>query len=139
MPDAATPSATEAEPETLPGDAVPAEDTAAIDPVAEPDGVPQAQVVKFGTEDLGEYMQTFGDAEGARMFRDKLPFQAALLQHLKSVKGLNQDLSAELAQVKSAYAALSKENAGEQTPVNIAGEGGRKSLSEAFRANKPTR
>jgi len=143
MPDAATPSATEAELETMPGDTVPAEDTAAIqdhiDPVAEPDGVPQPQVEKFGTEDLGEYMQTFGDAEGARMFRDKIPFQTALLQHLKSVKGVNQDLSAELAQVKSAYAGLLKENAGEKTPLNLSGEGSHKSLSEAFRANKPTR
>lgn len=142
MPDTATP-ATEADTDNLPGDTVPDEDTtpstAGIDPVAEPDGKPQPQVVKFGSHDLGAFMDTFGDAEGARMFRAGTTFDAAMLQHLAACKGQIQDLSAENAQLKANVAALAKAGLGEASPVNVGGEGSRKSLSEAFRVSSPKR
>jgi hypothetical protein len=108
-----------------------------LDPVAEPDGTPQPQVVHFGTEDLGIYMSTFGDAEGARMFRDKLPFAAAMAQQFAACKGQIQDLQAENASLRAKTAELAKAMLGEEKPVDIGGTG-RKSLSEAFRAKPQT-
>lgn len=107
-----------------------------VDPVAEPDGQPQAQVVHFGTHDLGQYMNTFGDADGARMFRDKVPFQTALAQQVTALRGTIQDLSAENAQLKAKTAELAKSMLGETEALNIGNGTGKKSLSEAFRSTQ---
>lgn len=87
----------------------------------------------FGSVDLGEYMNTFGDADGARMFRDRVPYQTALVQHLAKLRGTIQDLSAENAQVKARSAELAKAIHGETEPVNVGQGDKKKSLSEAFR------
>jgi hypothetical protein len=94
---------------------------------------PEAPATEFGTADMSEYMSTFGDADGARMFRDKVPFQAALIQHLASLRGTIQDLSAENAQIKARSAELAKTMHGETDAVNINQGEKKKSLSEAFR------
>ena len=142
MPDTATP-ATEAETDNLPGDTVPAAETTppntGLDPVAEPDGKPQPQVVKFASHDLGAFMDTFGDAEGARMFRAGTTYEAAMIQHLTACKGQIQDLSAENSQLKANVASMAKAGMGETSPVNVGGETSRKSLSEAFRVSSPKR
>lgn len=101
-----------------------------VPPVVKPAETP---VTQLGTEDLGAYMSTFGDAEGARMFRDKLPFASAMSQHLAACKGQIQDLSAENAALKAKNAELAKAVLGETQPLNVGDKGTHKSLSEAFR------
>ena len=98
-----------------------------------PPTIPATPATEFGSSDLGEYMSTFGDADGARMFRDRVPFQTALIQHLASLRGTIQDLSAENAQVKARSAELAKAMHGETEPVNVGQGEKKKSLSEAFR------
>jgi hypothetical protein len=98
-----------------------------------PPTTPQTPATEFGTADLGEYMSTFGDADGARMFRDRVPFQTALIQHLASLRGTIQDLSAENAQIKARSAELAKTMHGETEPVNVGHGETKKTLSEAFR------
>ena len=78
-------------------------------------------------------MSTFGDADVARMFRYRVPFQSALIQHLASLLVTIQDLSAENAQVKARSAELAKAMHGETEPVNVGQGEKKKSLSEAFR------
>lgn len=137
MPDTATP-ATEAETDNLPGDTVPAEDTPPVTtPTTEPALTP---IPTLGTvKGLGDFMGTFGDAEGARMFLAGSSFEAATLQHLATCKGQIQDLSAENAQLKANVAALAKAGMGEASPVNVGGETSRKSLSQAFRNSSQKR
>ena len=110
-----------------------------VDPVAEPDGEPQPQVVHFGTHDLAAYMSTFGDAEGARMFRDKTPFETAMQQHLAALNGTVQDLKAENAALKAKNTELAKSMLGETEAVNVGDKSSHKSLAEAFRASNPKR
>jgi hypothetical protein len=85
--------------------------------------------------DLAAYMTAFGDAEGARMFRDGLDFHAAQASHLQTLQGTIQDLRAELAQLKQQAASMAEAVKGETTPVAIGGTVPR-SLAEAFRARK---
>jgi protease-4 len=85
--------------------------------------------------DLAAYMTAFGDAEGARMFRDGMDFSAAQASHLQTLQGTIQDLRAELTQLKQQAASMAEAVKGETTPVAIGGTVPR-SLAEAFRARK---
>jgi len=85
--------------------------------------------------DLAAFMTAFGDAEGARMFRDGLDFHAAQTAHLQTLQGTIQDLRAELGQLKQQAASMAEAVKGETTPVAVGGAVPR-SLAEAFRARK---
>lgn len=102
-------------------------------PATPPATTTETPANEFGSVDLGEYMSTFGDADGARMFRDRVPYQTALVQHLAKLRGTIQDLSAENAQIKARSAELAKSLHGETEPVNIGQGEKKKTLSEAFR------
>ena len=102
-------------------------------PATPPATTTETPADEFGSVDLGEYMSAFGDADGARMFRDRVPYQTALVQHLAKLRGTIQDLSAENAQIKARSAELAKTMHGETEAVNIGQGEKKKSLSEAFR------
>ena len=85
---------------------------------------------------LGDYMQAFGDADGARMFLAGKPWEQAQQDTISALRGQLQDANAELAQLKSRAAELMKAQAGEDTPVQVSSEGKKKSFSEACKAAK---
>jgi signal peptide peptidase SppA len=85
---------------------------------------------------LGDYMQAFGDAEGARMFLAGKPWEQAQTDTISALRGQLQDANAELSQLKSRAAELMRSQAGEDTPVQISSEGRKKSFSEACKAAK---
>lgn len=92
---------------------------------------------------LADYMSAFGDADGAKMFRDGVTWEEAQGQHTASLcrqidalKGQLQDLAAENAQQKSRIAELSKAMGGESDGLNL-GTGDqkqKKSFGDACRA-----
>ncbi len=96
---------------------------------AETPAVPQAR-------GLGDYMQAFGDAEGARMFLAGKPWEQAQQDTISALRGQLQDANAELSQLKSRAAELMRSQAGEDTPVQVSSEGKKKSFGEACRAAK---
>jgi hypothetical protein len=103
------------------------------DPAGQDTAPTQTTLAENADADLSVYMSTFGDADGARMFRDKVPFQQAMIQHLASLRGQIQDLSAENAQLKTRAAELARNMLGESEAVNVGHGEKKKSLSEAFR------
>lgn len=82
---------------------------------------------------LSDFMAAFGDADGARMFRDGIDWDSAQSQHVTTLKGQLQDTLAENAQLKARLTELGKSMLGETEPVNIGQGEKKKSLSEAFR------
>ena len=109
-----TPEATETESETTP-EATPEQ--------------PQAR-------GLADYMQAFGDAEGARMFLAGKPWEQAQADTMQALRGELQDAKAEVAQLKSRLAELAKSQLGETEPVQTGTEGRKKSFGEACRPKK---
>ena len=150
-----------AKPKLQPEQAVEAEETAAVAAVAVPAAGPVAEVaepeldenedVEPASEDeltgdvevveaaapgLAEYMAAFGDAEGARMFRDGIPFDQAQQQSLSDLRGTVQDLKAELAQLREQAQLLASVSPDEAEGVNLASEPQRASWAEACRGKK---
>ena len=103
------------------------EDAEDVEPVAEP---------VAAAPGLAEYMATFGELEGARMFRDGVPFDQAQQQSLDELRGTVQDLRAEVAQLREQAQLLASVSPDEAEGVNIASEPQRASWSEACRGKK---
>ena len=82
---------------------------------------------------LADYMQAFGDAEGARMFLAGKPWEQAQADTMQALRGELQDAKAEVAQLKSRLAELAKSQLGETEPVQTGTEGRKKSFGEACR------
>jgi len=150
-----------AKPKLQPEQAVEAEETAAVAAVAVPAAGPVAEVaepeldenedVEPASEDeltgdvevveaaapgLAEYMAAFGDAEGARMFRDGIPFDQAQQQSLEELRGTVQDLRAEVAQLREQAQLLASVSPDEAEGVNIASEQSGNTLAAAFSRGK---
>ncbi len=103
------------------------EDAEDVEPVAEP---------VAAAPGLAEYMAAFGDAEGARMFRDGVPFEQAQQQLLDELRGTVQDLRAEVAQLREQAQLLASVSPDEAEGVNIASEPQRSSWADACRGKK---
>jgi len=103
------------------------EDVEDVEPVAEP---------VAAAPGLAEYMAAFGDAEGARMFRDGVPFDQAQQQSLDELRGTVQDLRAEVAQLREQAQLLASVSPDEAEGVNIASEPQRSSWADACRGKK---
>ena len=103
------------------------EDVEDVEPVAEP---------VADAPGLAEYMAAFGDAEGARMFRDGVPFEQAQQQSLDELRGTVQDLRAEVAQLREQAQLLASVSPDEAEGVNIASEPQRSSWADACRGGK---
>ena len=123
----ATAQASDVTPEVV--DTVDGSDADETDTPTETPAAPQAR-------GLGDYMQAFGDAEGARMFLAGKPWEQAQQDTISALRGQLQDANAELSQLKSRAAELMKAQAGEDTPVQVSSEGKKKSFGEACRAAK---
>jgi signal peptide peptidase SppA len=110
-----------------------------VEPVAEEDveevEEPVAEPVA-AAHDLGAYMSAFGDAEGAKMFRDGISWQDAQQAHMASLKGELQDLKAEMAQLREQAAAAAQASPDEAEGVNVAADKGYVSWADACRGNK---
>lgn len=133
MPDEQTASVEETSLETAAAGEQDTVTTQAEQPAGQDTATTPTTVTETAAADLSVYMSTFGDADGARMFRDKVPFQQAMIQHLTSLRGQIQDLSAENAQLKTRAADLARNMLGETEAVNVGHGETKKSLSEAFR------
>lgn len=103
------------------------EDAEEVEPVAEP---------VAAAPGLAEYMAAFGDAEGARMFRDGVAFDQAQQQSLDELRGTVQDLRAEVAQLREQAQLLASVSPDEAEGVNIASEPQRSSWADACRGKK---
>ena len=123
----ATAQASDVTPEVI--DTVDGSDADETETETETPAAPQAR-------GLGDYMQAFGDAEGARMFLAGKPWEQAQQDTISALRGQLQDANAELSQLKSRAAELMRSQAGEDTPVQISSEGKKKSFSEACKAAK---
>jgi signal peptide peptidase SppA len=66
---------------------------------------------------LAEYMQAFGDAEGARMFLAGTSWSEAQAAQLQTLRGELQDVKAENAQLKARLSEAAAMAAGETSPV----------------------
>ena len=109
-----------------------------VEPVAEEnaeDVEPVAEPVATAPG-LAEYMAAFGDAAGARMFRDGVAFDAAQQQSLDELRGTVQDLRAEVAQLREQAQLLASVSPDEAEGVNIASEPQRASWSDACRGKR---
>jgi signal peptide peptidase SppA len=85
---------------------------------------------------LADYMQAFGDAEGARMFLAGKPWEQAQSDTLQALRGELQDARAEVAQLKSRIGELAKNQLGETEPIQTGTEARKKSFGEACRPKK---
>ena len=120
-----------------PADTTPVETPA--EPVTEPAETPAEPVQPAVTEQrtLAQYMEAFGDAEGARMFRDGVAWDRAQCDTIGTLRGQIQDLQAENSQLKGRLAELGKQFvAGEEKPLACGDKPSRKSFGEACRANR---
>jgi len=106
-----------------------------VEPVAEEDAEEPVEPVATAPG-LAEYMAAFGDAEGARMFRDGVAFDQAQQQSLSDLRGTVQDLKAELAQLREQAQLLAKVSPDEAEGVNISSEPQRSSWAEACRGKR---
>jgi signal peptide peptidase SppA len=102
-----------------------------LEEVEEPVAEPAAAV-----HDLGAYMSAFGDAEGAKMFRDGISWQDAQQAHMASLKGELQDLKAEMAQLREQAAAAAQASPDEAEGVNVAADKGYVSWADACRGKQ---
>ena len=85
---------------------------------------------------LADYMQAFGDAEGARMFLAGKPWEQAQADTMQALRGELQDARAEISQLKSRLGELAKNQLGETEPVQTGTESRKKSFGEACRPKK---
>jgi len=136
----AAPVAESAPEETQPvAEAIDEETGEEVEPVAEEDveevEEPVAEPVA-AVHDLGAYMSAFGDAEGAKMFRDGISWQDAQQAHMASLKGELQDLKAEMAQLREQAAAAAQASPDEAKGVNVAADKGYVSWADACRGKK---
>ena len=136
----AAPVAESAPEETQPvAEAIDEETGEEVEPVAEEDveevEEPVAEPVA-AVHDLGAYMSAFGDAEGAKMFRDGISWQDAQQAHMASLKGELQDLKAEMAQLREQAAAAAQASPDEAEGVNVAADKGYVSWADACRGKK---
>lgn len=91
-----------------------------VTPASTPDETPApAPAEAPAAKGLGDYMQAFGDAEGARMFRDGISWDAAQSQTIATLRGALQDAKAENAQLSTRLAELGKQFAGETSGLNV--------------------
>jgi ClpP class serine protease len=93
------------------GQAAVGEGVAAVQQTTEP-----AQPVA-AAPGLGDYMQAFGDAEGARMFLAGTSWSEAQAAQLQTLRGELQDIKAENAQLKTRLSEAAAMAAGETSPV----------------------
>jgi len=100
-----------------------------------PDETP-AETPTPAAKGLAEYMTAFGDAEGARMFLANTPWDQAQANIIEAVRGQLQDARAEIGQLKSRLGELAKASLGEESPLQVSGEGRKKSFGEACRSAK---
>jgi signal peptide peptidase SppA len=107
-----------------------------VEPASEDELTDDTEVVEAAAPGLAEYMAAFGDAEGARMFRDGVAFDQAQQQSLSDLRGTVQDLKAELAQLREQAQLLAKVSPDEAEGVNISGEPQRSSWAEACRGKR---
>jgi len=125
---AAGPVAEVAEPEL--------DDNEDVEPASEDELTGDAEIVEAAGPGLAEYMAAFGDAEGARMFRDGIAFDQAQQQSLHELRGTVQDLKAELAQLREQAQLLASISPDEPVGVNIASQPQRSSWADACRGKK---
>jgi hypothetical protein len=102
-----------------------------LEEVEEPVAEPAAAV-----HDLGAYMSAFGDAEGAKMFRDNISWADAQQAHVDRLAGELQDLKAEMAQLREQAAAAAHVSPDEAEGVNVAADKGYVSWADACRGKK---
>jgi outer membrane murein-binding lipoprotein Lpp len=102
-----------------------------VEEVEEPVAEPAAAV-----HDLGAYMSAFGDAEGAKMFRDGISWQDAQQAHVDRLAGELQDLKAEMAQLREQAAAAAQASPDEAEGVNVAADKGYVSWADACRGKQ---
>ena len=107
-----------------------------VEPASEDELTGDVEVVEAAAPGLAEYMAAFGDAEGARMFRDGIAFDQAQRQSLDELRGTVQDLRAEVAQLREQAQLLASVSPDEAEGVNIASEPQRSSWAEACRGKK---
>jgi protease-4 len=107
-----------------------------VEPASEDELTDDTEVVEAAAPGLAEYMAAFGDAEGARMFRDGVAFDQAQQQSLSDLRGTVQDLKAELAQLREQAQLLASVSPDEAEGVNLASEPQRASWAEACRGKK---
>lgn len=109
-----------------------------VEPVAEEDAEDVESVAEpvAAGPGLAEYMAAFGDAEGARMFRDGVAFDQAQQQSLHELRGTVQDLKAELAQLREQAQLLASISPDEAEGVNIASQPQRSSWADACRGKR---
>ena len=107
-----------------------------VEPASEDELTGDVEVVEAAAPGLAEYMAAFGDAEGARMFRDGIPFDEAQQQSLEELRGTVQDLRAEVAQLREQAQLLASVSPDEAEGVNIASEQSGNTLAAAFSRGK---
>ena len=107
-----------------------------VEPASEDELTDDTEVVEAAAPGLAEYMAAFGDAEGARMFRDGVAFDQAQQQSLSDLRGTVQDLKAELAQLREQAQLLASVSPDEAEGVNIASQPQRSSWADAGRGKR---
>ena len=107
-----------------------------VEPASEDELTDDTEVVEAAAPGLAEYMAAFGDAEGARMFRDGVAFDQAQQQSLSDLRGTVQDLKAELAQLREQAQLLASVSPDEAEGVNIASQPQRSSWADACRGKR---
>ena len=112
------------------------DDNEDVEPASEDELTGDAEIVEAAGPGLAEYMAAFGDAEGARMFRDGIAFDQAQQQSLHELRGTVQDLKAELAQLREQAQLLASISPDEPVGVNIASQPQRSSWADACRGKK---
>lgn len=93
--------------------------TTPSDETPEPTTTPEPPAEAPPQQTLSVYMECFGDAEGARMFRDGVSWQEAAMQTIIELRGQQQDLRAENAALQGRLAELGSAMAGEAAPVKL--------------------
>ena len=94
--------------------AEPKEELKAEAKTEEVEAVAQAEVAEVDEKaDLKKYMQSFGDAEGAKMFVEGITFEAAQQKHITSQNDKIEELQAKLAEQSLIIEAGKKEIGGE--------------------------
>jgi signal peptide peptidase SppA len=107
-----------------------------VEPASEDELTGDAEIVEAAAPGLAEYMAAFGDAEGARMFRDGVAFDQAQQQSLQELRGTLQDLRAEVAQLREQAQLLASISPDEPVGVNIASQPQRSSWADACRGKR---
>ena len=101
-----------------------------------PAETPEATPEQPQARGLKDYMEAFGDAEGARMFLNGKSWETAQADTMQALRGELQDARAEISQLKSRLGELAKNQLGETEPLQTGTEGRKKSFGEACRPKK---